>query len=39
LPDHPRVVTDHPLASRTPAEVQAMAARAADAVARALVKQ
>ena len=39
LSDHPRVVTDHPLASRTRSEVEDMAARAVGAVALALVKQ
>jgi hypothetical protein len=38
LPEHPRVVTDHPLASRTKTEVEAMAARAIDEIVRALVK-
>jgi len=39
LPDHPRVITDHPLASRTKIEVEAMAMRAVDEIVRALVKQ
>ena len=39
LSDQPRVVTDHPLASRTRSEVEDMAARAVEAVALALVKQ
>ncbi len=39
LLDHPRVVTDHPLASRTKTEVEGMAARAVEAVALALVKR
>ena len=37
LPDHPTVVTDHPLASRSLAEVNAMAARAVESVVNALV--
>jgi len=39
LSDHPRAVTDHPLASRTKADVEEMAARAVAAVASALVKR
>lgn len=39
LVDHPRVVTDHPLASRTKGEVEEMAARAVEGVVHALVKQ
>ncbi len=39
LPAHPRVVTDHPLASRTLDEVREMAARIMPDVAAALVKR
>lgn len=38
LPNHPMVVTDHPLASRNVLEVQEMAQRAVDLVAKALVR-
>jgi hypothetical protein len=36
MPDHPTVVLEHPMASKTEAEVDAMAVRFADAIARAL---
>ncbi len=36
MPEHPRVVTDHPLTSRSLEEIRAMAARAVDAVAAGL---
>lgn len=32
MPDHPRVVTDHPLTSRSPEEIREMADRAVEAV-------
>lgn len=38
LPEHPRVVVEHPLASRTLPEVEQMAAAAAARVAAGLVK-
>ncbi len=37
MPDHPTVVVEHPLASRTKAEVLDMAERFADRIVRALV--
>lgn len=39
LPEHPRVVTDHPLASRTKQEVEEMAERSVEDVVRALLKR
>ena len=38
MPEHPRVVTDHPLTSRSPEEIREMAARAVDAVAAGLAR-
>jgi hypothetical protein len=37
MPGHPRVVTDHPLTSRSLGEIRDLVARAVDAVAAALV--
>jgi hypothetical protein len=37
MPDHPRVVIDHPLTSRTSEEIRTMAARAVDLVAAGLM--
>ena len=39
LPDHPRVLVAHPLASRRAAELETMAAAAAASVAAALLKR
>ena len=39
LEGHPLVVVQHPLASRSAAEVKAMAESLVDAIARGLVKQ
>jgi len=38
MPDHPTVVLEHPMASKTEADVDGMAARFADSIARALTK-
>ena len=38
MPDHPTVVLEHPMASKTQSEVDEMAVRFADAIARALTK-
>ena len=39
LPNHPIVITDHPLASRSVVEVHGMAERAVELVAKALVER
>lgn len=38
MPSHPQVFVDHPLASKTEAEVDAMAERAVDEIVRALTQ-
>ena len=38
MPDHPIVVVEHPIASRTEAEMSSAAERALDVVCRALVR-
>ena len=38
LADHPMVVVDHPMASRTAPEVKSMAEKAADDIAKALLR-
>jgi hypothetical protein len=37
LPEHPVVVIEHPLASKTPAQAQRLAQQSVEAVVRALV--
>jgi hypothetical protein len=39
LPTHPRVIVDHPLASKTEAEVLKMAEDAVEIIAKALTEQ
>jgi len=36
MPEHPQIFVDHPLASKTEAQVHGMAERAVDEIARAL---
>ncbi|MBI3965596.1 MAG: hypothetical protein HY329_08175 [Chloroflexi bacterium] len=38
LPDHPIVVADHPIASKTRAEMQSIAARLVDQIAAGLTR-
>jgi hypothetical protein len=38
MPAHPKIFVDHPLASKTAAEVHDMAERAVDAIAKALTE-
>jgi hypothetical protein len=39
MPDHPTVVVEHPMASKTEADVQVMAERFVESVVRALVRE
>jgi hypothetical protein len=39
MPDHPTVVVEHPIASKTEADVKVMAERFVVAIVRALVKK
>jgi hypothetical protein len=38
MPDHPKVVVEHPIASKTEADIQSMAERFVDCIVRGLMK-